>query len=463
MAVGAGVCALVGAERHADARRLAVQAKKRGISIGTNLYNVELRECGNAKDLAGLTKTLARMDKKKVLRNEVTHATIVRGYIACERFDLAEEALMAAGTEAGVVAYGTMVQAYVSNGLLDRAEGVFNQMKHEGPPPNAVVYTSLICGYSRKARAREAADLLAEMEGAGFQSIAAHNAVLGLVARTWPDRVDTYLERMRESGTQPTVRTYNVILGQVKEDYDHTWATIRAMSRDGVSPDAVTLTTLLRSKAVTNVHIARRFRAKVDGLGVKPDRYLYNALVQTLARQGGLQDAEQVVASMGERGFAPDVVTYMGLLRGYFRWGEPEAAMQVYSRAVASGARLDERFYKTVLNDTVQQERYDDAVQVATDMRMAGLQVDLLKYPQLLALRDGEEPSAFERAKSWFGMPNARYAESWKHDHARPSHASSKIPDHPSTLLSALAASRGPPRVDALQQLQFAPVTGVSS
>jgi pentatricopeptide repeat protein len=285
----------------------------------------------------------------------------------------------------------------------------------EGPAPNEVVYSSLIAGYAEQARVEEAGALIAEMRNAGLNpGVLPYNSILKLLCSkkaAWSAQgVAAMLDSMRDAGSTPTVTSYNIVLSAFRDDVGYMRSTLRAMTRDRVSPDAYTLTTLLRSKMMTDLSTVRRLREQAEKLGVKPDRYFFNALVGTLAHYGGLRDAEDVVTQMSNANYAPDVVTYAGLVAAYFRHASPAAAMEVYARAVRSSARLDLKFYTMVLDQVVEQKLYDDAVRVADDMVRAGFILERAKYGMLLDLREDEEGSPLELCKSWFGLPNARYA-----------------------------------------------------
>ena len=45
--------------------------------------------------------------------------------------------------------YGCLLQACVRNSQIERAESVFEGMKQEGVPMNAVIYTTMIKAYQK--------------------------------------------------------------------------------------------------------------------------------------------------------------------------------------------------------------------------------------------------------------------------------------------------------------------------
>lgn len=418
VALGAGVCALIGANRHGDAKRILLRAKRSGIPVSTNVYNVYLRELSESRDVEGIQRKLRRMAARGVASNEVTHATVVHAYVKVKRFDLAEAALEAAGASAGVEAYGALIGGYSRMRRFDFARGVLQQMASEGVPPNAIVYHDMMHRLVLDGRLKEALQVTRDMKKVGLEFELPHynTLLLGLGRGGHFAKAFELLREMHEKGMPPTVTSYNVLLDTaVRNSEARALEVVRAMRDDGLTPDVATFTTLVKSLGAGDASRVRGLLRQAESVGVQPDRVMYNAFVTAFARGGAFGEAEALVEQMSsDRATRPDKITFAALGFAYFSAGKPVAALEVYARATESGAPLDAYFFNGFVENLVHARFYDDAVRVAETAEKRGITVDRSKFSELFALRNEEEGSALERFKFWLGIPNHCYNEDWR-------------------------------------------------
>lgn len=452
VALGAGVCAFMGANRRGDAKRVLLKAKRSGIPVRTNVYNVYLRELSESRDVDGLQRKLSRMAARGVERNQVTNATVVNAFVKARRIDLAEEALEAAGPSAGVEAYGALLGGYARTKQFDFARGVLEQMTRDGVTPNGIVYHDLMHRLILDGRLREALQVSREMKKAGLPFELAHyNTLLrGLGCNGNFSSAFKLLEEMHQRGTPPVVTSYNILLDaamQQSNSEGRLAQVVRAMRNDGLSPDPATFTTLVKnSKGAGDLGRVRGLLAQAESLGVKPDRTMYTAFLGALARGGALDEAEELVRRMSrDIATRPDRVTFTVLSRGYFMAGRTSAAMELFTRATESRERLDAYFFNGYIMNLVRAQCYDDVVLVAEEAERRGITVDRGKFSEMFALRSDEECSALERFKFWLGIPNQIYSEDWRTRKKRPPRSTGAAPRYPRDLNTSFISTTQAP------------------
>jgi pentatricopeptide repeat protein len=361
------------------------------------------------------------MAARGVARNQVTHATVVRAYIRARRFDLAEAALEEAGSAAGVESYGALVNGYSRAKQFDFAHGVLEQMKRDGVPANGIVYGDLMHRLVLDGQLRQALLVTRDMRRVGLPLKIAHynSLLLGLGRGSHFPRAMSLLQEMHEAGVRPTVTSYNILLNAAAmpaNGQDRVLEVLRAMRSDGLSPDAATFTSMLKSLGNEDPDRVRGLFKQAETTGVRPDQIMYNAFIGAFSRCGAFAEAEALVERMSSAGRAmrPDKITFASLSFGYFAAGRPADALKVYTRATESGAPLDAYFFNGFIENLVRARCYDDAVRVAGAAEQRGFEVDRGKFSELFHLRSDEEGSALERFKFWLGMPNQTYTVDWR-------------------------------------------------
>jgi pentatricopeptide repeat protein len=452
IALGAGVHALIGANRRYDAKRILLKSRRAGIPVGTNVYNIYLRELSESRDLEGLQRKLSRMTARGIPKNHVTHGTVVTAYVRARRFDLAEAALQQAGSAAGVEAYGALVNGYAREKQFDFARGVIGQMVIDGVPPNKIVYHDLMHQLVLDDNLREALQVARDMQKAGIPLEICHydTMFMGLGRAGKFSRALALLREMRARGTPAEITSFNILLdAATRTDPSRVLEVVHAMRDEGLAPNAVTFTTLVKAQGQGGDVIAldrvRALLAQAEASGVRPDRPMYNAFVSAFAKGAAFGEAEDLVVRMSEdTATRPDKVTFASLCFAYFRWSRPYDALDVYHYAVETGAPLDAYFYNGFVDQLVRAELYDDAVRVADDAAERGIDVDRNRFSALFELRNDEEDSPLERFKFWLGIPNTCYNEDWRKPMAPP-RSRGNAPGYTQDFSTSFNSSMEPP------------------
>ena len=107
------------------------------------------------------------------------------------------------------------------------------------------------------------------------------------------------------------------------------------MQQEGIQPNSITFVALLNACSHSGLvdEALNYFRSMKDKYQVLPDVTHYNCIVDTLARAGHLEEAENLINTMEQ----PDVVTWIALLGGC-RWKND---IERAERAAENALKLD--------------------------------------------------------------------------------------------------------------------------
>jgi len=351
-AFGAGVQAYVAEGRLEEAEKVLRDATAEGVRAGARLFNTLIAGYGREKNLRGVETSSNAMNALGVVPNQATWGVKVSAYVACERLDLAMDALEQGvrfspriERRPGVQAYTTLVQGLARAGRTGEAEEVLRRMARDGVKPNAYTYSALIDGLAGNAQVSLAESALAEMRRAQIMpSVVTYNSILkGVVRRIGASGVAgndllsqarRVFDRMRADGVSPDLVTYNTLINACIDAQApaEAWNVLREISKSGLKPDVVTYTTLLKYFVQVGDSSATQWvlaELDTDPLMVQ-DVGVYNCLINAYARQGDMCRANETLLAMEEKKIPPNIATYGSLLEGYVRVGNVREAIKVY-------------------------------------------------------------------------------------------------------------------------------------
>ena len=358
-AYAAGVGAYVAEGRLEEAEKVLREMTADGVRAGPRLFNTLITGYGRAKNLRGVEASSMAMRTLGVAPNQATWGAKVYAYVACERLDLALDALeqgvrFSPRTERrpGVQAYTALVQGLARAGRVGEADEILRRMSRDGVKPNVYTYSTLIDGFMQSAQVGLAETALKEMKRAQIMpNVVTYNSILkGVVRRmragkrvpeddllTQARRV---FDRMRDDGVAPDLVTYNTLIDACIDAQEpaEAWNVLREISQSGLKPDVVTYTTLLKYFVQVGDNSATQWviaEMDTDPLMVQ-DVGVYNCLINAYARQGDMCRANEALRAMEEKKIAPNIATYGSLLEGYVRVGNAREAIKVYDLCTKS-------------------------------------------------------------------------------------------------------------------------------
>ena len=214
-----------------------------------------------------------------------------------------------------VVTYSTVINVMCKEGMIDEAKKLLDTMIANDVQPNVITYNSILAAWSRKAKrysdkdaAMEAERLLNNMERRSLEYsppdvVSFCTVIHALCNANEPQRAEAVLFRMEEKERLhvKSSHTYNALLT--------CWA------KSNVNGAPIRVERLL-------LRMLQRYR---DGItSVKPDKYSYQALIDSYAKcenVGSAEKAEAILLQMDDKSSTvkPNVYHYNSVLSAWAR------------------------------------------------------------------------------------------------------------------------------------------------
>ncbi|CAI5954678.1 unnamed protein product, partial [Closterium sp. NIES-64] len=287
--------------------------------------------------------------------------------------------------------YTIMIGIMGREGMLDRAQELFEEMPEHGVEWNVYSFTALINAYGRNGMYERSLDLLARMkrEGVAANSIT-YNTVLHACAKgamPWDALVDIFA-KMRQDGVQPDIVTFNTLLAacNARSLVEQSAMVFRSMVASQVPPNALSYASLVDThrRGGQLGGVRRLFQEMSEEEGVVADVSAYNMLIDAYAWGGEYQAAQEVFNEMQQAGCIPNVATYTALLKALGSNGSYHHVRSVFTQMKASGRKPDLATYQTLLDVFISGGFFREASRLFWDMEEDGVEVDEGAFTSLL-------------------------------------------------------------------------------
>ncbi|CAH9133899.1 unnamed protein product [Cuscuta epithymum] len=300
-----------------------------------------------------------RIDEAKRLydmmpvKDVVSMTNMIGGYCLAGRVDQAREIFDSMEVK-NVVSWTSMVTGYAQNDRVDIARKLFEVM----PEKNEVSWTSMLLGYTQNGRIEEAWKLFKEMP---LKPTAACNAIIlgvGQNGEIEKARVVFDSTEEKDGGTwSAMIKVYE------RKGYElNALGLFRLMQSKGVRPNFPSLISILSVCAslasldcgrevhaslirsnfdedvfVSSVLITMYFKCgdlvrarRVFDRSSSKDTVMWNSIITGYAQNGLGEESVNFFREMCLQGFAPDVVTFVGLLTACSYTGKVKEAEDIF-------------------------------------------------------------------------------------------------------------------------------------
>merc|ERR1719375_1519878 len=236
------------------------------------------------------------------------------------------------------ITIGCMVEAVVNNGDAEGAYELINQMQDDDQcreSLNAVIYCSVLKGFTREKKLERAWDVYKEMERRNVEvSVVTFNTIIDACARCGRmDQVSRVQEDMARSGVPPNLITYSSLIkgycrmGDIQTAFD----ILRRMKSEGnARPDEIMYNSLLDGCAQNNlVDEGLKLLEEMQREGVKPSNFTLSILVKMMSRSRNLDSAFSLVEEVASKhGLRLNVHVYTNLIAACLSKRALDRAMQ---------------------------------------------------------------------------------------------------------------------------------------
>lgn len=275
--------------------------------------------------------------------------------------------------------FAVLMERYVNTGKADRAVRVFLSMHKQGCIQDLSSFNTLLDVMCKSGRVEKACSLFRVFR----RRFGADCITYNIIADGWcrikqTPRAIATLKDMVESGIDPTLTTYNILLkgffraGQVKEALEFfRQMKIRCIERDssGCGPDVVSYTTVVHGLGVAgHVDKARKVFEEMIKNGCNPSIPTYNAMIQVLCKKDSVKNAIKMFEQMTATGCVPNTITYNLITRGFCHSGDMDGAEGFVSRMKLDGCKPNVQTYNILIRHRMEAGDIDHGLELFKEM-----------------------------------------------------------------------------------------------
>ncbi|OAY28032.1 pentatricopeptide repeat-containing protein At3g23020 [Manihot esculenta] len=281
-------------------------------------YNIMIRILGKQRQWSHLERLCDEMKNRNILPINSTYGTLIDVYT---KGGLKGEALVwlekmnEQGMEPDEVTMGIVVQMYKKTGEFQKAEEFFKRwslgesLKHRGISKassrqenetrvnlflSSYTYNTLIDTYGKAGQLKEASETFAEMLRKGIvPTTVTFNTMIHICGNHGQlEEVALLMQKMEELRCPPDTRTYNILISIHAKHNDINMAAsyFKRMKEDQLQPDLVSYRTLLYAFSIRHmVDDAEDLVSEMDEKGLEIDEYTQSALTRMYIEAGKLE------------------------------------------------------------------------------------------------------------------------------------------------------------------------------
>ena len=297
-----------------------------------------LKACGSIGAAQMGQEIHAEIGKQGLLEKDIVLGTaLVDMYAKCGMLEKAQGVFDKLPAH-NVVTWNALISGYTQHGLGDEALTCFSQMQQKGLSPNTVTFLCILnaCGSIGAAEKGEEIHTEVSRQGLLEKDTALGNALVDMYAKC-----GALMKAQEVFDTLPArnVVTWNsLIAGYAQHELgDDALSCFGKMQDEGLSPDAVTFTCIL--KACASIGAAQKgeeIHSKVHKKGLsEKDMTLGNGLVDMYAKCGELVKAQRVFDKLPTRNLG----TWTVLITGYTQVGNVSVVFDLFFRMIGEGLK----------------------------------------------------------------------------------------------------------------------------
>jgi pentatricopeptide repeat protein len=351
----------------------------------------------------------AEMDDDNVEIDEYTQSALTRMYVEAEMLEKSWswfKRFHVAGNMSSE-GYSANIDAYGERGYLSEAERVFICCQ-EVNKRTVIEYNVMIKAYGISKSCEKACELFESMMSYGVTpDKCTYNTLVQILASAdMPHKGRCYLEKMRETGYVSDCIPYCAVissfvkLGQLNMAEE----VYKEMVEYNIEPDVVVYGVLINAFADTgNVQQAMSYVEAMKEAGIPGNSVIYNSLIKLYTKVGYLDEAEAIYRKLLQscnKTQYPDVYTSNCMINLYSERSMVRKAEAIFDSMKQRG-EANEFTFAMMLCMYKKNGRFEEATQIAKQMREMKILTDPLSYNSVLGLfaLDGRFKEAVETFK----------------------------------------------------------------
>ncbi|KAM7481108.1 hypothetical protein LguiB_005691 [Lonicera macranthoides] len=241
------------------------------------------------------------------------------------------------------------------SGKLAEALQLLALMITLGIPASVTVWSILIDGLLKSGRLLMAIDLLDKMVEAGYSPnvVTCTSLIKGFLESQMPGSAFHILSNLESMGYSPDLVLCNVLIDGLSKigRYDDALDVFFSLPKRKLVPDSYTFCSI-----VSAVCLSRRFALLpllVSGYIIQANLIVCNSILNYFCKAGYPSAAVEFYNDMIDRGFIPDMYSYVGLLSGLCGAGRIVEAVNVYHGLVKNHFNLDAYIHTVIMDGLI--------------------------------------------------------------------------------------------------------------
>ncbi|XP_011030597.1 PREDICTED: pentatricopeptide repeat-containing protein At3g23020-like [Populus euphratica] len=356
------------------------------VSYRTLLYAFSIRHMvSDAEDL------VSEMDEKGLEIDEYTQSALTRMYIEAgmhEKSWLWFRRFHLTGNMSSEC-YSASIDAYGERGHILEAEKVFMSCQ-EGKMLTVLVFNVMIKAYGLAQKYDKACQLFDSMESHSvLPDRCSYSSIIQILAGAdLPDKARDYLKKMQEAGLVSDCISYCAVISSFVKlgKLEMAERLYNEMIGFDVKPDVIVYGVLINAFAdAGSVKEALGYVDAMKRAGLPGNTVIYNSLIKLYTKVGYLKEAEETYQLLQSSDSGPDAYSSNCMIDLYSEQSMVKQAEKIFESLKRKG-NTNEFTFAMMLCMYKRLGRFEEATQIAKQMRDLGLLTDLLSYNNVLGL-----------------------------------------------------------------------------
>mmetsp|Transcript_91350 Transcript_91350/g.263658 ORF Transcript_91350/g.263658 Transcript_91350/m.263658 type:complete len:1086 (-) Transcript_91350:99-3356(-) len=285
---------------------LSVLDRAAGVSVCEDevVFNSVLDACIGRRDterLAAITREFSR--SSRIRPSVQTYGLLIKAFGLLRQYErcreLWTEMVEKRSMTPTTIALSCMLDALCGAGRVEEAVALMKLWK-DRVPPNTVMYSTLIKGFTTIGDVDRASDMHRELHGDGLEmNLVTYTALIDTQVRAGNlDRARALFQQMQDAGVEPNVITYSTLAKGhcVRGDMDEALRLFSTMLRQGLAADTVIFNTLLDGCVKhSRFELADQLLEDMGKCAVEPSNFTISIIVKLWGKRRRLDKAFQAV------------------------------------------------------------------------------------------------------------------------------------------------------------------------